>query len=78
MSTPSAPLLVAFRDWRRKSALVGLPEAPAESTTMKAQVSSVCWSVRNHLERREAMENATKLGHLFKHFLFTEPTAWQP
>lgn len=29
MSTPSAPLLVAFRDWGRKWALVGPPEAPA-------------------------------------------------
>lgn len=50
MSTSSAPLLVAFRDWSRKSALAGLAEALwcKGGKTMKAQVRIVFLSVRNY------------------------------
>lgn len=73
MSTPSAPLPVAFRDWEKEVSSCG----PGGEHNNESQ-SRKGWSVRNHLERGQDVEDATQTGRLFTPFLFTESTVWKP
>lgn len=81
MSAPPAPLPGAFRDWEKEVSSCGPGGSSCKGarTTMRAKVRRVCWSVENHLEGRQDLEDATQMGHLFTtSFLFAESTVWKP